>query len=82
MSRVIDAFPFERQPGRKWEPRDYEQWFDGRVHELSAGEDFTGTARNFARQIRRAADVRDYALELASSDVLRKVWVQVLHDAR
>jgi hypothetical protein len=58
MAKIVDAIPARVDNNGRHEAHPWDEWLDGQVRELVAGEDFAGTPRNMARSIRRAAAAR------------------------
>jgi len=65
MARVVDALPRSRAGGGAGPIYPWDEWLDGRVWELTAGEDFTiridsmrSSASSFSRKIGRTVRTR------------------------
>ena len=76
MARVLDEIPawaFRRGPGRP-ELYRYDDWLDGRVHELTSGEDFTVNIRTMRAYIKAAAKRRGCEVVCEHDGEILIVW--------
>ena len=60
MAETIDAFPETPTPARY----PWDEWLDGRIWKLTAGDDFNGTARDFSSHIRISAYRRNLLMTI------------------
>ena len=66
MPEIVDAFPPARRSALGPTPKyDWPEIFDGRKHRFTLDE-LPSTPRNFARQVRRAADVRGLSVKIVT----------------
>ena len=84
MSRVLEEMPGwaegDRQGRREAYP--YDEWFDGKVHELTSPEDFVQNIRTMTANIKRAAERRRIKAKVVHNGTVIIVKIEPLHRAR
>lgn len=70
MPEIVDAFPPSRRSHLGRDPKyDWPEIFDGRKHRFPLDE-LPSTPRNFARQVRRAAEVYGVTVKIVTRKTL------------
>ena len=86
MSRVLDEMPGWAEGARQGrrEAYPYDEWFDGKVHELTSPEDFVQNIRTMAANIKRAAERRRIRVKVAHNGevIIVKARVGLARESR